>query len=886
MSQPKKSNKAITILTVLIMWFTCAQTLYAQTTETIPAGSFIIDMGVVPQTISNGLKPYGLVYSLIINFKIPIKWIIAPGKAKDGEDFNYNGYSFKGGPFIILAQYRNQSINDTITAWQARGVVGITTTSPMTVPVAMTLLVSSVPRWTMDQLNGALAAPYFDHAGIPVPPPAYTRTPQDLGYCDDIFVMPHAYPQWSTHSNLYAWNKDYKGSIWLSCTAGSELEDMFNPDVTSQQTNFLSNSDATVPFPAADQPTTVENALVLYNNHHAGSLPYSYAHSGDQFMQFMGSIDAATQNGLEQIYIPKSPGWRTTTTIGVWDPDNTEVYNNDQYHYAAVVAYGRGLGDPTRGYVMLESGHTLSSAALPANIAAQRIFFNFSFVAGKDATVLPDVTGIPSLVNSGVPTPISFIFPTGINPLDFTVSFTSTCGGNFVVDPTDNGTKTKWIFTSPSLATSTSCPITVSVADACGRVFNTSKTSVVECNIQVTPTITSACNSMTNGVITMDITGAGGAYNWTWTRAEGGTASGTNPTSPFSFTGLDLGTYTVSITSGGGAGCTTSFTAVITSTPAITFDNTYLVPANVLCNGNSTGAITVTIPGGGEPPFTYDWGGSITTQNRSGLPAGNYSVIATDANNCSATASTTITETAPVAAIATIVTPAKCNGQSSGTITISVTGGTSPYSYLWNDGATSQNRTGLAAGTYSVVATDVNGCSNSLSGINITQPALSLSLSATTTDVTCFGGSIGSTINLTVGGGTLAYSYLWSNAVTTQNLSGIAAGTYTVTVTDANNCTAILSKTINQPTALTLSTSSTNQSCPGANDGTITLTPTGGTTGYTYLWNTTATTQNISGLTAGTYTVTVTDSQSCTANTSVTVGTTKGNPVQPASINN
>jgi hypothetical protein len=224
-------------------------------------------MGIVPQTIGNALKPYGMIYDLITVNKVPIKWVISSGKAKDGIDFTYNGVDFKGGPFIVTTEYRSTAVNARITYWQTQGVVGTTTTSPIDVPVAMTLQVSSVPRWTMDLLNGSVAVPYFTNAGIPPSAYSLTRLPSQLGTCDDIFVMPHAYPQWSTHSNLYFWNKTYHGSIYLSCTAGSELEDMFNPADHSQQTNFLSEKDVSVPFPSGTV-TTIENALWLYSSLH------------------------------------------------------------------------------------------------------------------------------------------------------------------------------------------------------------------------------------------------------------------------------------------------------------------------------------------------------------------------------------------------------------------------------------------------------------------------------------------------------------------------------------------------------------------------------------------------------------------------------------------
>jgi hypothetical protein len=828
-------------------------------------------MGVVPQTVGNGLKPYGMIYDLILNNKIPIQWIIESGKVKDGIDFTYNGVDYKGGPFIVPAEYITAAVNTRIAYWKTQGVIGVMTTSPIEVPVAMTLNVASVPRWTMDFLNGKVATAYFTNAGIPASAYSLTRTPQELGYCDDIFVMPHAYPQWSTHSNLYLWNKTYHGSIWLSCTAGSELEDMFNPADHTQQTNFLTEKDPAVAFPTGTG-TTIENALWLYSSHTNGVPPYN--------MQFMGNIDSATQNGLEQVYIPKAPGWRATTTVGVYDPDHIKRLDDAVNHRAAIVAYGRGFGDPTRGYVMVEASHSLNNAQLAANIAAQRIFFNFSFMAGKDNTIIPNVTGLPSSVVSGTPTPISFSFPVGVNPSNLTVSWYSACGGTFVSDPAD---KTKAIYTPPTVTSDTSCPITVIITDTCGRVFNTSKASVVTCNMQLTTTLKSACNGFPTGSITMNITGAAGPYKWNYgTSFNQGTAvTGTV------ISNLAAGSYTVTVASGGGAGCSKTFTVTIGSSPAI--DSIVATPTNVICNGLATGSILVDNVTGGTPPFTFLWSDGSTTQNRSGLVAGTYSVTATDASGCSVTSSS-ISITQPTAiAITPTVTNVLCNGNTTGAISIATTGGSGSLSYLWNDGATTQNRTNLAAGTYSVTVTDATNCSKTQTGISVTQPTAALSLSATQTNAACNGGSTGA-IDLTVSGGTSSYTYLWSNGATTQDITGLAAGTYSVTVTDANGCYAVLSKTITQPVALSLSTVITHETCPNVADGEIALTVTGGTSGYTYAWSGpssfTATTQNISGRKGGSYTVIVTDANLCTATVTVTINTLKSNAVAPASINN
>ncbi|NBT11978.1 MAG: adhesin, partial [Betaproteobacteria bacterium] len=138
-----------------------------------------------------------------------------------------------------------------------------------------------------------------------------------------------------------------------------------------------------------------------------------------------------------------------------------------------------------------------------------------------------------------------------------------------------------------------------------------------------------------------------------------------------------------------------------------------------------------------------------------------------------------------------------CNGGSTGSLDITVSGGTASYSYAWNNGATSQDINTLAAGTYSVTVTDANGCT-AQGSYTITQPsALQITLNGTT-NILCNGGNNGS-INVSVSGGTGGYTYLWSSGQTSEDLTNLIAGTYSVTVTDANGCTAQGSYTITQP---------------------------------------------------------------------------------------
>ncbi len=177
----------------------------------------------------------------------------------------------------------------------------------------------------------------------------------------------------------------------------------------------------------------------------------------------------------------------------------------------------------------------------------------------------------------------------------------------------------------------------------------------------------------------------------------------------------------------------------------------------------------------------------------------------------------------------------------------------------------------LIAGTYTVTVTDANSCTKAV-GIIVIQPT-EITLSETHVNVLCNGSSTGS-IDLTATGGTGNLNYDWSHVAgnnNPQDPSNLAAGTYTVTVTDANNCTKSLSVTITQPPALVLTTIVTNVACFGGNNGAVDLTVSGGVTPYTYAWSNGATTQDIATLTVGTYTVTVTDENGCTKTTSATV---------------
>ncbi|WP_298247988.1 hypothetical protein [uncultured Christiangramia sp.] len=271
------------------------------------------------------------------------------------------------------------------------------------------------------------------------------------------------------------------------------------------------------------------------------------------------------------------------------------------------------------------------------------------------------------------------------------------------------------------------------------------------------------------------------------------------------------------------------------------------------------------LPIGGKAPYTYLWSNGDTTNKITGLSPGIYTCIITDSNGCTYNIEGNVGEPTGLEAIVNSSNNATCNGDSDGAIDISVSGGTADYAYLWSNNATTQDISGLTAGTYSVTVTDANGCTDTIENIQISEPDELVASVTLVTNATCNGDSDGA-IDISLSGGTPDYTYLWSNSATTQNTSGLTAGTYSMTVTDANGCTDTIDGIeITEPDELVVSvTSVTNAACNGELDGAIDIIVSGGTADYTYLWSNNATTQDISGIPAGSYSVTVTDANGCT----------------------
>jgi gliding motility-associated-like protein len=395
--------------------------------------------------------------------------------------------------------------------------------------------------------------------------------------------------------------------------------------------------------------------------------------------------------------------------------------------------------------------------------------------------------------------------------------------------------------------------VTVSDSRSCTATACASISAVPSLTATIT-TVMDSCYHSGKGSATVHTSGGNPPYTFAWNNLYTDTAN----------RNLSAGTYTVTVTDFNG--CTLTASGVVNGAPP--FAKTYTTQI-ITCYGANDGSFNINTTGG-TPGYTYTWNpSSVSGNNPTGLSAGIYSFTISDAYGCTLIGTDTITSPASALSAVSSHTNVTCNGGNNGSVTITIGGGTPPYSYLGTPIPAGTNTLpNLAAGTYSGTVTDSSGCTVALSE-TITEPA-ALALSETHVNLTCNGANTGS-INLTVTGGTSPYTYTWNDGVTTQNRTNIAAGTYSVTVRDVNLCSATLSVSLTQPVALTVTETHTNVQCNGASTGSITTAPAGGTIPYGFMWNDGITTQNRTNIAAGSYSLTLTDNNTCSATISVTI---------------
>ncbi|NDD19715.1 MAG: hypothetical protein EBZ30_04990 [Flavobacteriia bacterium] len=403
---------------------------------------------------------------------------------------------------------------------------------------------------------------------------------------------------------------------------------------------------------------------------------------------------------------------------------------------------------------------------------------------------------------------------------------------------------------------------TATITDAVGctlSIVDTVKQPLAAITLTLSST-SIACNGGSTGAISLNVSGGTLPYSYSWS----------NGSSSQNLSGLTAGKYVVTVTDASGCSSKDSVTLVQNAALAVS-----LIQSNVDCFGGATGSLAAVVSGG-QAPYSYAWTSGGTSAIKSNLAAGTYTLTVTDAAGCQTATSATITQPSSAVSISASITDVACYGNPTGAIDIAVTGGTSPYTYAWAHGATTEDLSAVMAGVYSLTVTDAVGCTSNWTD-TVAQPSAGITIALNATSIACFGATTGA-IDATVTGGSAPYTYAWSTGATSEDLTGLSVGTYVLTVTDASGCSRKDSVTLTQNSALSVSLIQTNVDCYGNTTGSIAAVVSGGQAPYTYAWSSGGTSAIKSNLPAGSYTLTVTDAAGCQVVASAAL-------TQPAQIN-
>jgi len=499
-------------------------------------------------------------------------------------------------------------------------------------------------------------------------------------------------------------------------------------------------------------------------------------------------------------------------------------------------------GTPTQLSATTHTGATyswipttgLSSSTIANPIATPTATTTYSVTA--DSAGITATSSITITVNPAPSALLSYANPTCYGYANGNVTATVSGGTSGYTYHWSNGQTT----VTASNLTQGSYTVTVTDSKSCTTTATKTLTQPTAVSISATPS--NASCGQANGSITTSVTGGTSGYTYLWSNSAT-TATASN---------LAAGNYDITITDA--HSCSASTSASVSGSGTL---NLVTNAVNATCYGSSTGSATAVVTGS-TGNVTYHWSNGANTATIQNVSAATYNVTITDGSGCSATASKVVTQPAAINPVVSVV-DAGC-GTSNGSATASVTGGTGAYRYLWSTGATGSAISNMPTGTYNLSVTDANNCSVSVSAY--IAPGSALNAVTTSNNVTCFNDNNG-TAQVTLNSGTAPYAYSWSNGATSSTVINLPAGSYSVTITDANHCTTSGGVTVTQPTQIQFATSSNSATENQANGSAGISNVSGGTAPYTYNWSNGSTTENISDLSGGTYRVTVTDANGC-----------------------
>jgi len=438
----------------------------------ITSGSFIIDMGFTPQSIGNGVKPYGLIYALISDHQVPVEWIIKNSKSKDGVDFTHNLKSYSGGPFIIREEFLDSLVLVEIADWETtHGVLIDTTVSDIWVPVRASL--SALPFWTLEASGGSgTTGNTFSDAGIPNS--AYEEISLDtLNECSSILFTDHANqsPAWSDYSRLFSWTKPILngGRAGWIVAIGTPAELIENIEFVLTEPDTIDN----IPYAIGDTLRLrflTTGGMKEWNSSTddpVGKYVHQYATDGE--MQFVDSIDALGLDGNNKVFIPDSTNnsiWRNTTKLGVYDEGNLGVTGNTSEE-AGIIVYGPAKGELGAGEVLYlgNFSNTGNNAAKRNDrIIMERTFFNFSFLAAHSKNPMVETHNLSGAVSNG--DSVSVVITTNEeDSANYSFSWTTNGSGMF-----DDSTAQNPTYFFGSYGDTTTIVITINMMDDCGRI--------------------------------------------------------------------------------------------------------------------------------------------------------------------------------------------------------------------------------------------------------------------------------------------------------------------------------------------------------------------------------------------------------------------------------